>query len=270
MSTLAPTDTTNNHDPHWHLIAMSPELGELAVSVGKSLSIGRSDSNDIVLASPQISRQHAKINRIGERIYVQDLGSANGTFVNGERIGTQAVNLDNLDELAFADLLFIVNQDAAIDTSTEQAIEELMTADVTDAATDDSLKRATPSHTEVYRIDETNTAQENILQNATDIDTSDSQAKTDVSNSTASEPVIQPEPEASPQEITTTQSKLDVTAEPNLIANTEPKVAVTKPTSQAIPTPQTQQLTVDKKPNRLMIGVVILIILAIIIALAIL
>ena len=111
---------------------------------------------------------------------------------------------------------------------------------------------------------------ENILQNAKDIDTSDSQAKTDVSNSMASEPVIQPEPEASPQEITTTQSKLDVTAEPNLIANTEPKVAVTKPTSQAIPTPQTQQLTVDKKPNRLMIGVVVLIILAIIIALAVL
>lgn len=118
MSTM----NTEQHSPHsddlqdWSLVALTPELGELAVTVGKSLSIGRSDSNDVVLASPQVSRQHAKLNRIGDKIYVQDLGSANGTFVNGERISTEAVGLQPLDELAFADLLFAVNYE---DNSTQ-------------------------------------------------------------------------------------------------------------------------------------------------------
>lgn len=118
MSTM----NTEQHSPHsddlqdWSLVALTPELGELAVTVGKNLSIGRSDSNDVVLASPQVSRQHAKLNRIGDKIYVQDLGSANGTFVNGERVSTEAVGLQPLDELAFADLLFAVNYE---DNSTQ-------------------------------------------------------------------------------------------------------------------------------------------------------
>lgn len=120
--------TVNTHQPtlaqaselqDWSLVALTPELGDITVTIGKSLSIGRSDSNDLVLASPQISRQHAKINRIGDNLYLQDLGSANGTFVNGERISTEAIGLQPNDELAFADLLFVVSDQ----TNTTQAIK---------------------------------------------------------------------------------------------------------------------------------------------------
>ena len=49
--------------------------------------IGRSpQSNDIVLIDVQISREHATINRKGEYFFLNDLGSANGCFVNGNRI----------------------------------------------------------------------------------------------------------------------------------------------------------------------------------------
>lgn len=100
--------TDNSQGTSWQLIGLSPALVDLTIDIDKSLSIGRSDSNDLVLATSQISRQHAKINRIGEQLYVQDLGSSNGTFINGERIGTDAHALQPTDELAFADLAFLV------------------------------------------------------------------------------------------------------------------------------------------------------------------
>lgn len=100
--------TDNSQGTSWQLIGLSPALADLTIDIDKSLSIGRSDSNDLVLATSQISRQHAKINRIGEQLYVQDLGSSNGTFINGERIGTDAHALQATDELAFADLAFLV------------------------------------------------------------------------------------------------------------------------------------------------------------------
>ena len=100
--------TDSSQGTLWQLIGLSPALADLTIDIDKSLSIGRSDSNDLVLATSQISRQHAKINRIGEQLYVQDLGSSNGTFINGERISTDAHALQATDELAFADLVFLV------------------------------------------------------------------------------------------------------------------------------------------------------------------
>lgn len=100
--------TDNSQGTSWQLIGLSPALADLTINIDKSLSIGRSDSNDLVLAASQISRQHAKINRIGEQLYVQDLGSSNGTFINGERISKEAHALQATDELAFADLVFLV------------------------------------------------------------------------------------------------------------------------------------------------------------------
>ncbi len=50
------------------------------------IQIGRDASNDVVLSSPNVSRFHAQVERVGQRYRVEDLRSSNGTFVNGERI----------------------------------------------------------------------------------------------------------------------------------------------------------------------------------------
>ncbi|MCX7013317.1 MAG: FHA domain-containing protein [Candidatus Sumerlaeota bacterium] len=50
------------------------------------VSIGRAKDNNIVLETLSVSRNHAKIQREGARYFVVDLGSANGTFVNGVRV----------------------------------------------------------------------------------------------------------------------------------------------------------------------------------------
>ena len=47
--------------------------------------IGRGRSADLVIAEPTISRSHAAVGYDGEGFFVQDLGSTNGTRVNGNR-----------------------------------------------------------------------------------------------------------------------------------------------------------------------------------------
>jgi len=45
--------------------------------------VGRSPRNDLCLKDPYLSHRHLKISKRGEKYFIQDLGSKNGTFVNG-------------------------------------------------------------------------------------------------------------------------------------------------------------------------------------------
>ncbi|MGD8792766.1 MAG: FHA domain-containing protein [Anaerolineae bacterium] len=61
------------------------------------LSIGRQGDNTVVLSDPQVSRHHAEVSVQGGRWVVRDLGSANGTYVNGQHIvGRQVLNHGDL------------------------------------------------------------------------------------------------------------------------------------------------------------------------------
>jgi len=53
---------------------------------GNTIYIGRSPDNDIKMNDGHVSRRHLKIERWGERFFVQDLSSKNGTYVNGRLI----------------------------------------------------------------------------------------------------------------------------------------------------------------------------------------
>ncbi len=72
------------------VVRTGPEAGR-RVEVDLEVSVGRQDG-DLVLEDPEVSRRHAVLRRSGESVVVEDLGSTNGTFVNGERIaGATAV-----------------------------------------------------------------------------------------------------------------------------------------------------------------------------------
>ncbi len=60
--------------------------GEFPLKGDKQLIIGRSSELDIVLVEDMVSRKHAKISIAGGKITIEDLGSTNGTFVNGEKV----------------------------------------------------------------------------------------------------------------------------------------------------------------------------------------
>ncbi|MEQ1763834.1 MAG: FHA domain-containing protein [Pyrinomonadaceae bacterium] len=66
-------------------------LMSVAFGNKNELSIGRDDSNDISLDGLQISKRHAKLTRSGADVVIDDLGSTNGVFINGNRSSRQAI-----------------------------------------------------------------------------------------------------------------------------------------------------------------------------------
>ncbi len=53
---------------------------------GERLTIGRDPPNTLVLSDPEASRHHAEIGRTPDGIFVRDLGSRAGTWVNGAQV----------------------------------------------------------------------------------------------------------------------------------------------------------------------------------------
>ncbi|MGD9315537.1 MAG: FHA domain-containing protein [Anaerolineae bacterium] len=66
--------------------------------------IGRWDDNDVVIDDRWVSRYHAQVRREGDEYVVQDLGSKNGTFVNGRRIAAP-LSLSDGDEIQVTPLV---------------------------------------------------------------------------------------------------------------------------------------------------------------------
>jgi pSer/pThr/pTyr-binding forkhead associated (FHA) protein len=60
--------------------------GEFPIAPDKQILVGRSSDLDMVLVEDMVSRKHARITMQGDQIWIEDLGSTNGTFVNGEKI----------------------------------------------------------------------------------------------------------------------------------------------------------------------------------------
>jgi pSer/pThr/pTyr-binding forkhead associated (FHA) protein len=63
------------------------------------LVIGRGSECDLILDEAEMSRRHAMIENFGDGIYLRDLGSANGTFVNGVQVRDAVLHPD--DQIAF-------------------------------------------------------------------------------------------------------------------------------------------------------------------------
>ncbi len=59
---------------------------------GKAVTIGRGSGNDIEIDNPAVSSKHARIAREGKSFIIEDLGSTNGTFLNGEKIKKSILN----------------------------------------------------------------------------------------------------------------------------------------------------------------------------------
>lgn len=76
--------------------------------------IGRDAGNDVVLDAPDVSHEHARIVRSGGEWRVVDLGSTNGTFINGKRVQQGALQIGDL--IAFGPDAFLF---AAGDMSAE-------------------------------------------------------------------------------------------------------------------------------------------------------
>ncbi len=94
------------------LVETAPEAGRELV-VRDTLTIGR-DGCDVNLADPLISRRHAEVESGGGTLRISDLGSSNGTFVNGRPIGADH-DLAEGDEVQIGDTTWSVHAGRASD-----------------------------------------------------------------------------------------------------------------------------------------------------------
>jgi predicted component of type VI protein secretion system len=72
--------------PYQFNMKIGPTPGKTIQLTKPELSIGRDLSNDIVISDADVSRKHARLVQQGESYLLEDLGSTNGTFVNGNRL----------------------------------------------------------------------------------------------------------------------------------------------------------------------------------------
>ncbi len=87
-------------------------IGELNMAQLQSglITIGRTPDNQIVVAHPQVSSRHAQIVRQGEALFIEDLRSANGTFVRGQRVPPgQRVPIQNGEKVQIGPMPLLVH-----------------------------------------------------------------------------------------------------------------------------------------------------------------
>ncbi|MDO9288173.1 MAG: FHA domain-containing protein [Thermodesulfovibrionales bacterium] len=68
--------------------------------------IGRNPDNDIHIDNPAVSGSHAKIINEGGRIFIEDMNSTNGTFINGKKISKSALNNNDIITVGKHTLVF--------------------------------------------------------------------------------------------------------------------------------------------------------------------
>jgi len=81
-------------------------LKEYPLPSGQTLTIGRSDANDIIIDNMSVSSLHARIDSVSATYILTDLESTNGTFVNEELIATHTLRDQDVILIGKHELLF--------------------------------------------------------------------------------------------------------------------------------------------------------------------
>jgi DNA-binding response OmpR family regulator len=114
-----------SHDEFPVLIAQTGKLDGVRWPLDKSqMLLGRSPECDLVVADRQISRVHARIRQAAEGWVLEDLGSKNGTYLNGSLVKEPVVLQDgDVIQLALAAKFIFVSTEATLPLSMEGAAQ---------------------------------------------------------------------------------------------------------------------------------------------------
>ena len=94
----------------------------VAHAVKRTCRVGRAGKNDLVLDDSSVSREHALLDRAPRGVRVTDLGSHNGTFINGTRVTDAATLAPIGSTIRWGTTLFVVVDDASEHVWTEESI----------------------------------------------------------------------------------------------------------------------------------------------------
>ncbi len=93
-----------------HLAGSNSGVKTISFGGKDQVTIGRDESNDVMLDTPNISRYHAQIEKVGQRYRIRDLRSSNGTYVN-ETAVTGEVWLQPNDTIRIGPHRFVMGAD---------------------------------------------------------------------------------------------------------------------------------------------------------------
>jgi DNA-binding response OmpR family regulator len=112
-------------------LALTTESGQREVHrVDRPVTtLGRGVGCDLLLTSPQVSRRHAELRWDGEHFVVVDLGSTNGTRINGASVGAAALIGDG-DYLEVADIRLQFHLSASTVTLSVEAMVSPLSVDL--------------------------------------------------------------------------------------------------------------------------------------------
>jgi EAL domain-containing protein (putative c-di-GMP-specific phosphodiesterase class I) len=121
----------------WRLVGcVSPQRQLTEYRIGaEGFVIGRRPGSDLLLASAKVSGRHAELLTIGKHLFIRDLGSTNGTYVNRHRI-TQPTPIIEGDHIEIADVEFRVEKDRDKDSSGEMPTFRSTHSDIDTIASD--------------------------------------------------------------------------------------------------------------------------------------
>jgi ABC-type multidrug transport system ATPase subunit len=81
-----PSDDQKDSPPFALRLLTDGGEGEREWLAGEKVTVGRESDSEITLRHPQVSRMHAALSQAGDGYYLEDLGSTNGTYVDGRRL----------------------------------------------------------------------------------------------------------------------------------------------------------------------------------------
>lgn len=128
-----------------HVVVHGPDGDSEHPILEEPLSIGRSTSNAVHIAHPSVSRDHARIVRNGTEVWIEDLGSTHGTYVNGKPVERHELgheDLISLGKITKYTLVFQRPSDAAELSTTTIATSNLSAKEVENFKTLLAINRA--------------------------------------------------------------------------------------------------------------------------------
>lgn len=118
----ADTSPKKKNEQVWRVRSMLAGSDEALIDIADVVSVGRDPSNDVVISGSHISRRHAEFFIQNGQLIVRDLDSANGTFVNGDRVRERAIYLG--DEIGFDSSMYRVAVGKSPSVANESAIDK--------------------------------------------------------------------------------------------------------------------------------------------------
>jgi pSer/pThr/pTyr-binding forkhead associated (FHA) protein len=96
------------------IMRSGPTPGAAFMLEGDQITIGRDPANSITINDAEISRRHARLTYQGGKYVLEDLGSTNGTFVNGQRLAGPRV-LKSGEVVSFGEQIVLVFESTNFD-----------------------------------------------------------------------------------------------------------------------------------------------------------